>query len=68
MIPVTGRKQTGVGLENAVFRKVGKLLRRMVDHRLVSTFKMAWIVESVKGTLDSELLPGKTSAASFTRP
>lgn len=65
LIPVTGQRQTWVGLENAVFRKVGKLLGRMADHRLACTFKMAWIV---KGTFDSELLPGKISAASFTWP
>jgi len=51
-----------------MFRKMGRLLRRVADHRLASTFKMAGIVESMKGTFDSELLPGEKSAVSFTQP
>lgn len=66
LILLKGRRQTGLRLGSATFRKMGRLLRRMADHRLTSTFKMAWIVESVKRTFDSELLPGKKSAVSFT--
>lgn len=64
LIPLKG--QTGLQLESAMFGKMERLLRRVADHRLTSTFKMAPIVESM--TFDSELFPWKKSAVSFTGP